>query len=68
MTRYGAIFFKFDGIAGGAIAAGAPPEYFMDVMGLVKLSQRLREIKVHCLNIILTDPSNNILRIKFSST
>lgn len=41
---HGARFFKFDGIAGGFVTSGPPPEFASDVFGLFELIRKLREI------------------------
>eukprot|EP00040_Diaphanoeca_grandis_P028834 m.167703 g.167703 ORF g.167703 m.167703 type:complete len:761 (+) comp31472_c0_seq1:175-2457(+) len=38
-------FFKFDGIAGGFVTSGPPPEFAADVFGLFELVTRLRKLK-----------------------
>jgi hypothetical protein len=42
---HGAGFFKFDGIAGGFVTAGPPPEFAQDVFGLFELIRLLRLLK-----------------------
>lgn len=41
---HGVKFFKFDGIAGGFVTSGPPPEFAADVLGLFELIRKLREI------------------------
>eukprot|EP00041_Stephanoeca_diplocostata_P039399 m.1621719 g.1621719 ORF g.1621719 m.1621719 type:complete len:632 (+) comp25384_c1_seq15:5436-7331(+) len=41
----GVTFFKFDGIAGGFVTSGPPPQFALDVFGLFRLVQLLRKIK-----------------------
>ncbi|CAK0897844.1 unnamed protein product [Prorocentrum cordatum] len=42
---HGVSFFKFDGIAGGQVTSGAPSEFAADVLGLLRLVQRLRSVR-----------------------
>jgi hypothetical protein len=50
-------FFKFDGIADGSVAGGVSAEYFEDVLGLIRLVQRLRLLKVSLCPFSLTNSS-----------
>ena len=46
IDRFDVNMFKFDGIAGGLSAQGAPPEYFEDIYGLIRLTKEIRSKKV----------------------
>ena len=45
VSRHGARFFKFDGIAGGFVTSGPPPQFAQDVFGLFELIKQLRKLK-----------------------